>query len=249
MPNWPLRTPTRKSTQYSFPALLNHHHSEFDEEEQLLKDIEKQKAIAAAKAAPKPAAPVVASGVVEVVETRTYDEDEIVLSDPKLEKERLKRLQDKAEMALMDDLFAGCDKPESAESAQGSTIVREVIKTIKEDSFEKLKLVTTRDVEVLASRCSDKLTSTDVKSAGHKFLHELIRSVGHTLSVTEVNALSKNLKELATLKAREAAEKLAGKKKLSTDVAQLKKGAKIDVFDAIDEVYGGGDYDDYEEDY
>ena len=157
------------------------------------------------------------------------------------------RLQEKAEMALMDDLFTGCEKPASTiDTNQGST-VREVIKTIKEDSFEKLKLVTTRDVESLASRCSDKITSSEVKSAGHKFFHELVRSIGHTLTVTEINALSKNLKELSVAKAREAAEKLAGKKKLSTDVAQMKKGAKIDVFDAIDEVYGNEDY--YDDDY
>ena len=83
-------------------------------------------------------------------------------------------------------------------------------------------------------------------------MNELIRSIGLGLTVTDINSLSKNLKELSTAKAREQAEKLAGKKKLSTDVAQMKKGAKIDVFDAMDEVYGGagpGDYDDYEEDY
>lgn len=222
--------------------------NEFDDEEQVLKQIEKQKAATAAKAAVKVAAPSVSSGVVEVVTTRVYDEDEIAQSDPALEKERMKRLQEKAEMALMGDLFAGCDKPESFEATQG-TVVREVIKTIKEDSFEKLKLVTTRDVEVLASRCADKVTASEVKSAGHKFLHELIRSLGHVISVTEVNALSKSLKELGVLKAREAAEKLAGKKKLSTDVAQMKKGAKVDVFDAMNEVYGG-DYDEEdEEDY
>lgn len=223
--------------------------TEFDEEEQMLKQIEKQKEAAAAKAAPKVAAASVSSGVVEVVVTRVYDEDEIALSDPLLERERMKRLQEKGEMALMDDLFAGCDKPETFDASQ-SSVVREVIKTIKEDSFEKLKLVTTREVEVLASRCADKVTASEVKSAGHKFLHELIRSLGHILSVTEVNALGKSLKELGVVKMREQAEKLAGKKKLSTDVAQMKKGAKVDVFDAINEVYGGEGYDeDYEEDY
>jgi hypothetical protein len=127
--------------------------------------------------------------------------------------------------------------------------VREVVKTIKEDSFEKLKLATTRDIETLASRCADKINVSEVKSAGFKFLNELIRSVGHGLTVTDINSLTKNLKELSTAKAREQAEKLAGKKKLPTDVAQMKKGAKIDVFDAMDEVYGGAGYDEYEEDY
>jgi hypothetical protein len=66
--------------------------------------------------------------------------------------------------------------------------------------------------------------------------------------MADITQLQKVLKELSTAKAREQAEKLAGKKKLSTDVAQLKKGAKIDVFDAIDEVYGD-DYEEYDEAY
>ena len=180
---------------------------------------------------------------------RTYDEDEIALSDPKLEKKRMQRLQEKAEMSIMDDLFSGCDKPASESGPAGASVVREVVKTIREDTFEKLQLVTTRDVESLANRCADKITSSDVKSAGHKFILELLRSTGHVLSVAEITALSKTLKDLSTAKAREAAEKLAGKKKLPTDVAQMKKGAKVDVMDALNEVYGGEGYDDYEDDY
>lgn len=218
--------------------------TQFDEEEKVLK-------VAAAKAAPsaakpKVAAPSVSSGTTVEVVTRTYDADEIATGDPLKEKERMKRLQEKSEMALMDDLFAGCDKPETE---TGSSLVREIVKTIKEDSFEKLTLVTSKDVETLAGRCSDKILSSVVKSAGHKFVNELIRSVGHTLTVADLNQLQKVLKDLATAKAREQAEKLAGKKKLSTDVAQMKKGAKVDVFDAMGEVYGD-DLEDYdEEDY
>lgn len=217
---------------------------QFDDEELAVKAAAK---VQAPTVKPVKQAPAVSSGTVEIVTTRTYDEDEIALSDPNLEKKRMQRLQEKAEMSLMDDLFAGCDKPvnESGELVQ-STVVREVVKTIREDTFEKLTLVTTRDVESLASRCGDKITASDVKSAGHKFIHELLRSVGHSLSVSEVNALSKTLKDLSTAKAREAAEKMAGKKKLPTDVAQMKKGAKIDVHDAMDELYGN-DYEDYEE--
>jgi len=208
------------------------------------------KAVAKAQPKPKAAAPAVSSsGPVETVTTRTYDEDEIKQSDPRAEKLRMQRLQDKAEIALMDDLFGGCEKPDRGADGGQSSIVREIVKTIKEDSFEKLKLATTRDIEVLASRCSDKINDSEVKSAGFKFMNELIRSIGHGLTVTDITSLTKNLKELSTAKAREQAEKLAGKKKLSTDVAQMKKGAKIDVFDAIDEVYGGADYDEYEEDY
>ena len=213
---------------------------EFDDEEKALK------AVAKSQPKPKASAPSVSTGgAVEIITTRTYDEDEIGTSDPRAEKMRMQRLQEKAEMALMDDLFVGCDKPEDRTEASKSSLVREVVKTIKEDSFEKLKLVTTRDVETLASRCADKITSSDVKSAGHKFLNEMIRSIGHTLTVTDINGLSKVLKDLGAAKAREQAEKLAGKKKLSTDVAQMKKGAKVDVFDAMDEVYG----DEYEEGY
>lgn len=219
--------------------------NQFEEEEAMALKVAASKAAAPAMK-PKVAAPSVSSGTTVEVTTRTYDEDEIVSSDPTKEKERMRRLQEKAELALMDDLFAGCDKPESAE---GSTIVREVVKTIKEDSFDKLSLVTSKDVEILAGRCSDKIMASAVKSAGHKFVNEIIRSVGHTLTVTDIGQLQKTLKELSTAKAREQAEKLAGKKKLSTDVAQMKKGAKVDVFDAIGEVYGD-DYDNYdEEDY
>ena len=219
--------------------------SQFEDEERALEAAAKAK-LAVNK--PSKSAPVVSGGTVEIVTTRTYDEDEIALSDPSLEKKRMQRLQEKAEMSLMDDLFSGCDKPAtSAVESGGSTVVREVVKTIREDTFEKLVLVTTRDVEALAVRCADKITSSDVKSAGHKFVHELFRSIGHVLSVSEVAALSKTLKDLSTAKQREAAEKLAGKKKLPTDVAQMKKGAKIDVHDAMSELYG--DYGDYEEDY
>lgn len=195
----------------------------------------------------KVSAPSVSSGMTVEVASRVYDEDEIAQSDPKLEKARMKRLQEKAELALMDDLFVGCEKPESAEEG-GTTLIREVVKTIKEDSFEKLQLVTTKEVENLANRCGDKILGSEVKSASQKFMTELIRCVGHTLAVTDIAQLQKVLKELSTAKAREQAEKLAGKKKLSTDVAQLKKGAKIDVFDAMDEVYGD-DYDEYDEAY
>lgn len=222
--------------------------SQFDEEEEkALKAVASKVQAAAPK--PKATAPSVSSGATVEVVTRTYDEDEIALSDPRLEKERMKRLQEKSELALMDDLFTGCDKPES-EVAGGSSIVREVVKTIKEDSFEKLQLITTKDVETLAGRCADKISASEVKSAGHKFVTELVRSVGHSLTVTELTQLQKVLKDLQIAKQREQAEKLAGKKKLSTDVAQMKKGAKIDVFDAMDEVYGGQvDYDEYDEDY
>jgi hypothetical protein len=89
---------------------------------------------------------------------------------------------------------------------------------------------------------------SDVKAVGHKFINEIIRSVGHTLTVTELGQLQKTLKELSVAKSREQAEKLAGKKKLSTDVAQMKKGAKVDVFDAMDEIYGD-DYDEFADDY
>ena len=214
-----------------------------DEEEKILKATASKAAVVAPK--PKVSAPSVSSRVSVEVVTRTYDEDEIATNDPKKEKERMKRLQEKAEMALMDDLFAGCEKPETE---GGSSIVREVVKTIKEDSFEKLTLVTSKDVEILAGRCSDKILASAVKSAGHKFVNEIIRSVGHTMTVTDLNQLQKILKDLSVAKAREQAEKLAGKKKLSTDVAQMKKGAKIDVLDAMGEVYGD-DYDDYEDDY
>jgi hypothetical protein len=221
---------------------------------QTILDEEEARALkaAASKAqasAPKPkvAAPSVSSGTTVEVSSRTYDEDEITQSDPKLEKARMKRLQEKAELALMDDLFAGCEKPASAEEA-GTTLVREVVRTIKEDSFEKLQLVTTKEVENLANRCGDKISASEVKSAGQKFMTELIRSIGHTLAVSDIAQLQKVLKELSTAKAREQAEKIAGKKKLSTDVAQLKKGAKIDVFDAMDEVYGD-DYEEYDEAY
>ena len=227
-----------------FMFLSNLCHREFDDEEKALK------AVAKTQPKPKVTAPSVSSsGAVEVITTRTYDEDEIAESDPRLEKMRMQRLQEKAEMALMDDLFEGCEKPEDRSEGTKSSIVREVVKTIKEDSFEKLKLVTTRDVETLASRCADKITSSDVKSAGHKFINEMIRSVGHTLTVTDINGLSKVLKDLGATKARDQAEKLAGKKKLSTDVAQMKKGAKVDVFDAMDEVYGDDYGEDYDEDY
>lgn len=214
-----------------------------DEEEKILKATASKAAVVAPK--PKVSAPSVSSGVSVEIVTRTYDEDEIATNDPKKEKERMKRLQEKAEMALMDDLFAGCEKPETE---GGSSIVREVVKTIKEDSFEKLTLVTSKDVEILAGRCSDKILASAVKSAGHKFVNEIIRSVGHTMTVTDLNQLQKILKDLSVAKAREQAEKLAGKKKLSTDVAQMKKGAKIDVLDAMGEVYGD-DYDDYGDDY
>ena len=220
--------------------------TQFEEEEELaLKAVATKVQAAAPK--PKVAAPSVSSGATVEVVTRTYDEDEITQSDPRLEKMRMKRLQEKAEAALMDDLFAGCDKPES-EEAGGSSIVREVIKTIKEDSFEKLNLVTAKDVEALAGRCGDKVIKSDVKAVGHKFINEVIRSVGHTLTVTELGQLQKTLKELSVAKSREQAEKLAGKKKLSTDVAQMKKGAKVDVFDAMDEIYGD-DYDEFADDY
>ena len=214
-----------------------------DEEEKILKATASKAAVVAPK--PKVSAPSVSSRVSVEVVTRTYDEDEIATNDPKKEKERMKRLQEKAEMALMDDLFAGCEKPETE---GGSSIVREVVKTIREDSFEKLTLLTSKDVEILAGRCSDKILASAVKSAGHKFVNEIIRSVGHTMTVTDLNQLQKILKDLSVAKAREQAEKLAGKKKLSTDVAQMKKGAKIDVLDAMGEVYGD-DYDDYDEDY
>ena len=218
--------------------------TQFDDEESVLKVAASK--VAAAPAKPKVSAPSVSSGTSVEVVTRTYDEDEIASADPHKEKERMKRLQEKSEMALMDDLFAGCDKPESAGA---SSMVREIVKTIKEDSFEKLNLVTSKDVETLAGRCSDKLLSSAVKSAGHKFVNEIIRSVGHTMTVADLNQLQKILKDLSVAKSREQAEKLAGKKKLSTDVAQMKKGAKIDVFDAIGEVYGDN-YDEYdEEDY
>jgi hypothetical protein len=217
-----------------------------DEEEARALKVAASKAQSAAPKA-KATAPSVSSGSTVEISSRTYDEDEIMQSDPSLEKARMKRLQEKAELALMDDLFAGCEKPESAQEG-GPSLIREVVKTIKEDSFEKLQLVTTKEVENLANRCGDKISVSEVKSAGQKFMTELIRSIGHNLSVADIAQLQKVLKELSTAKAREQAEKLAGKKKLSTDVAQLKKGAKIDVFDAMDEVYGD-DYEEYDEAY
>jgi hypothetical protein len=228
--------------QLAAKAAAKHDHVD-DEEAKALKAAASKAAVSVPK--PKVSAPSVSSGTTVEVVTRTYDEDDIALSDPRKEKERMKRLQEKSEMALMDDLFAGCEK---RDTDAGSSLVREVVKTIKEDSFEKLTLLTSKDVEVLAGRCSDKILSSAVKSAGHKFVNEIIRSVGHTMAVTDLNQLQKILKDLSTAKAREQAEKLAGKKKLSTDVAQMKKGAKIDVMDAMGEVYG--DYDEYdEEDY
>ena len=180
--------------------------TQFDEEEEIALRAVASKAQAAVPAKPKAAAPVVSAGASVEVVTRVYDEDDIVLADPALEKLRQKRVQEKSELSMMNDLFAGCDKPESAMEAAGSTVVREVVRTIKEDSFEKLQLVTTKDVEALANRCADKISSSDVKSVGHKFVNELIRSVGHTLTVTDLTSLQKVLKELSIAKQREQAE-------------------------------------------
>lgn len=125
--------------------------------------------------------------------------------------------------------------------------VREVTKVIKEDSFETLQLKTLKDVEFLSSRCSQKILDCKVKGAGCKFLNDMLKFLGpKALELNDFSTLFKSLKDIELIKKRDEADRMSNKKKLSTDVDQMKKGAKIDIHSAMDEVYGGGEDEDEE---
>lgn len=181
---------------------------------------------------------------------------DVPLADPVEEKKRKQKLVEDADARLAADLFSDCPPPaskkETAKEVSNSAVVGSSsdlpvkIQYVTKDSFEELQLNVQKDVEVLSSRCCQKIMKSATLKAGaaHKFVFDLFKALEPELGVSELNELDKFvaqvLKEKKVNKTAVEANKKKGNEKLS-------KTTKFNVKDEMSTVYGEGEWD--EEDW
>jgi len=208
--------------------------------------------------APQPTAKTKAKPVVEVY---------VPLADPLQEKIRRQKLVEEADAKLAEDLFAGCETnaedeeakareqeeaaKKNAEEAEAARVAAEKAKKAQVttvDAFAAVELATQADCESLVMTCCQKIQNGKAKGAGQKLLIDLIKSLEADMEINDLASLEKQINESVRLKKVSLAE--------SRQVAEKKgsaaptKGSKICASSAMDEMYGAGDWDDWdEEDY
>jgi len=225
-------------------------------EEGLDSDSEEEKAKKAAAAAPKkPKAkgPSTKKKDDEGKPAAEIDPDQVPLDDPKAERERLKRLQEKTNARLANDLFSGFAKEESpmeqekrdkAEAAKAKAAAKPKIKVI--DAFEDLELKVQKDVDELNSTILAKFEKSTLHKGGPvKFITELFKQLEPTLDLTDLDDLNKTVEAMAKDKKVVKGANLQKDNKANT---KINKNTKFNASSEWADIYGGGG-DEYEEEW
>ncbi|CDI81827.1 hypothetical protein, conserved [Eimeria acervulina] len=178
-------------------------------------------------------------------------QQEVELNDPMEERRRRQMLTEEAEKRLMDDLFAGCERPQTntqkVEVAPKTTTAAKTAKTItatSADVFDGFELKTFKDCERFVERISTKILDSPAKSpAWLRLLDLLLKECSPKMDLKDLRSLQQKL--AATISEKEKAERLlATKKKKPNDIGSQCRNYK----EELDVVYGGDSQDD-EEDY
>lgn len=191
------------------------------------------------KSAPAPKPPKAA--------TSSYSVQDEVLPDPVAERLRQRRLVEENEKRLMEDLFAGCERPEAA--AAPSELEQRPLVTVKEpkahsgDPMEAIQLKTYRDCERLVESLTPKILDSPAKSpAWLRLLDLLLKECTPKMDLKDLRTLQGKLN--ASVAERTKAElAMAQKKKKPNDVGSQCRNYK----DELDIVYGGDSEEEEEE--
>lgn len=201
----------------------------------------------AAKPEPKLAAPKPKSKGKDVKKKSEIPEDQKALSDPKKERERLKKLQEAQDARNTADLFGGIDsdKEEEEETKVDTKFeAKTKVVIVENDLFDKLELKTQADVEGLAGKCMEKINGGKAKGAQQMFLTNLLKSIGDHLELKDLEALQKQMAEVLKMKKVEKTAVDTGKRK-TNEVP--KKNTKFNIHAETAVVYGDGDYEEWDD--
>jgi len=225
-------------------------------EEGLDSDSEGEKAAKAAVSAPKPKkAPKGPSTKTQAGASTTadIDPDQVPLSDPKAERERLKRLQEKSDARLANDLFSGFgkeetpmqkEKREKTEAAKAKAVAKPKVKVI--DAFENLELKVQKDVDDLNSTILGKFEKSTLHKGGPvKFITELFKQLESSMDLTDLEDLNKTVDGMVKNKKVVKGATLAKDNKANT---KIDKNTKFNAQSEWADIYGGGG-DEYEEEW
>eukprot|EP00920_Eleutheroschizon_duboscqi_P000157 GHVT01000578.1.p1 GENE.GHVT01000578.1~~GHVT01000578.1.p1 ORF type:complete len:233 (+),score=38.90 GHVT01000578.1:346-1044(+) len=162
------------------------------------------------------------------------------LHDPKAEKARQQKLVEDGDRRLMDDLFAGCDRPEGhkvydspdSDAVEGRMGRASRIATSK-DPFESLSLKTLKQCEEVAERLTPRIQEAPAKSpAWLRFLSILLSECAPKMDTKDLTSLSKKVQ--ATIKEKADAQRVAAEKKKPND-----SGSRIKNYeDEMHMIYG-----------
>jgi len=179
----------------------------------------------------------------------------VPLEDAAEEKKRRQKAVEDADLRLAEDLFAGIDKPEAAKeeeakktaaaaAAEAKPKPKPKQKTVVIDAFDKVELKTQAHVDNLSAQCLEKINSGKAKNAGAMFLTHLFKAVEEGMDLKDLQAVDKTLTDILKLKKAEKAE-------ANTKVAKaqnITKTSGVNVHDEMSTVYGGGDWDEWDDD-
>lgn len=231
------------------------------EEELTVDDIEEMKrkeAEAQAAAAPKPK-----KKPKDAKEEKPVNPEDlpyyVELDDPVAEKLRRQKLVEEADARLAGDLFSGLDKPDEDEEAKAKAAKEKAEKEAAEkkkaekakvtvvvnDAFENLELKTQEDVTNLLGTCLEKINASKAKGAAQKFFLDCLKALEPMLTGEEVRELEKSVNQMVKAKKVEKQQADAAKKKVNDTPS---KNTKFNTHDEMAVVYGGDDWDDWDED-
>ncbi|OEH75776.1 translation initiation factor eif3 [Cyclospora cayetanensis] len=155
----------------------------------------------------------------------------------------LQKLVEKDEKRLMDDLFAGCERPDVPPTAQADLEQRaalaakaaKALSVTSSDPLDSIQLKTFRDCERLVESLSKKILDSPAKSpAWLRLLDLLLKECSPKMDLKDLRTLQAKLNATVTEKAK-AERQLAEKKKKPNDIGSQCRNYK----DELEVVYGG----------
>lgn len=229
-----------------------------EEEEMTIDDIEeakRKKAEAEAAAAPKAKKKEKKKDEDKEPEDPAYD---VVLQDPVQEKIRRQKLVEEADARMAADLFSGVEKADDA-IAEEKRVVEEKkekeaalkakkaatkVEIVVRDSFDNVSLDTQADVEQLLATCIDKIENGKAKGAAPLFMTHIMKALVDNLNSEELTNFDKLVASIVKGKKVEKTAADTAKRKTNE---KMSKTTKFDVHKEVAEVYGGGDYEEWDE--
>ncbi|CAD7923720.1 unnamed protein product [Amoebophrya sp. A120] len=223
-----------------------------DDEDDWDKDTTKPVEEPVAKPAPAPKGPAAKS--------KEKAEIYVPLDDPIAEKARLRRLQEAADAALADDLFAEFTRKDSSPSkavTSGTTAAasssspakkqKQAEKQVVKDEWDDFTLDTADKVVEVMAKIQGKVEEVEkkayMKGCINNLLTKLLVCVADKISLREAQDLEKKVKEIIRVRKVEQQTAQAAKTKINA----VNKNTKFDVAGALDERYGYDD-EDWDED-
>lgn len=212
--------------------------------EDLLDEIEEP---AAPPPAPKPAA----AAAKPKAAAKVFAAEDETVNDPMAERMRRQKLVEENEKRLMDDLFAGCERPEapakpSTEIEQRALIAARAAKALaatSSDPLDAVQLKTFRDCERLVESLSKKILESPAKSpAWLRLLDLLLKECTPKMDLKDLKTLQAKIASMVIEKEK-AGRQLAEKKKKPNDTGSMCRNYQ----DELDAVYGSDSEDEEQE--